>query len=374
MTSNKTNYYKNICSTVPVGFLVLNEVSDILFINDHAKRLLKIKDDYTNIIQLPLHLEYLKKRIIELSPSNKKQEIFFNYKNKLQYFELFTNFIHEDNDNKELKCITILDRTEDIKKIDIVKTMQEDLYQFKNLAAIGTMISGVAHELNNPISGISMSAQLAESSLRDLIKLSILENDNMPAETVSAILETVTYSISEIEHVKLNTTRAAKLVGGLLNYSKKEKLDLELCTLIDLINETLNITRYQPMMDASCIEINCPEDIILNCDKLKIQQVIYNIVKNALESIEKDGYVKINCSLEDNFVNISITDNGCGISSMNLNHLFTPFFTTKGPKKGTGLGLSISYRIIERHGGKIMVTSNINQGSQFIISLPTNLE
>lgn len=374
MTSNKPNYYKNICSTVPVGFLVLNEVSDILFINDHAKRLLKIKDDYTNIIQLPLHLEYLKKRIIELSPSNKKQEIFFNYKNKLQYFELFTNFIHEDNDNKELKCITILDRTEDIKKIDIVKTMQEDLYQFKNLAAIGTMISGVAHELNNPISGISMSAQLAESSLRDLIKLSILENDNMPAETVSAILETVTYSISEIEHVKLNTTRAAKLVGGLLNYSKKEKLDLELCTLIDLINETLNITRYQPMMDASCIEINCPEDIILNCDKLKIQQVIYNIVKNALESIEKDGYVKINCSLEDNFVNISITDNGCGISSMNLNHLFTPFFTTKGPKKGTGLGLSISYRIIERHGGKIMVTSNINQGSQFIISLPTNLE
>ena len=331
MTSNKPNYYKNICSTVPVGFMVINETNDILFINDHAKRLLKLKEDYTNLIQLPLHLEYFKKRIQELSPSNQKQEIFFNYKNKLQYFEVFSNFIHEDKDNKELNCITILDRTEEIKKIDIVKTMQEDLYQFKNLAAIGTMISGVAHELNNPISGISMSAQLAESSLRELIKLTIKENDNLPAETVSLILETITYSISEMEHVKLNTTRAAKLVGGLLNYSKKEKLDLELCILNDLITETLNITGYQPMMNASCVQINCPEDIILNCDKLKMQQVIYNLVKNALESIEKDGYVKINCSLEDNFVNISIKDNGCGISSMNLNQLFTPFFTTKGP-------------------------------------------
>ncbi|MGD9580636.1 MAG: sensor histidine kinase [Vampirovibrionia bacterium] len=374
MTSNKPNYYKNICTTVPVGFLVLNQDNDLLFINDQAKSLLRLKENYKNIIDLPLHLEYFKKRITELSPTDQKQEIFYNYKNKLQYFEIFSNYIHEDNEDRELKCITILDRTEDIKKIDIVKTMQDDLYQFKNLAAIGTMISGVAHELNNPISGISMSAQLAESALRELIKLAIKDNNDIPSEVVSEILETVSYSISEMEHVKLNTTRAAKLVGGLLNYSKKEKLDLELCNLKQLITETLNITRYQPMMDPSSIQINCDKNIKLNCDKLKIQQVIYNIVKNALESIEEKGLVKINCSLEDKFVNISIEDNGCGISSMNLNQLFTPFFTTKGPKKGTGLGLSISYRIIERHGGKITVNSELNKGSKFLITLPTNLE
>ncbi|MEW5821287.1 MAG: HAMP domain-containing sensor histidine kinase, partial [Cyanobacteriota bacterium] len=278
-----------------------------------------------------------------------------------------------EHNGEQIRFLTFLDKTDDIKKLDVIKSMQDDLFQFKNLAAMGTMISGIAHELNNPISGISMSSQLAENSLKYLIN-SLKKSENLPGIIFNECLDSITYSLSELEHVKLNTARAAKLVGGLLNYSKKEKLELELCNLKNILDETIKITSYQPVFNDKPIQYNCSDDIRFNCDRLKMQQVLYNIIKNAVEATKDDCLVKIDCNSDESFVTISIKDNGCGISTTDLGQLFTPFFTTKGPKGGTGLGLSISYRIIERHGGKIAVHSEVGKGSEFIITIPKNLK
>lgn len=370
-SSNTDNFYKTILEVVPVGFIVIDSTCKILYINDHARQLLQLREPITTLSELPQYLNYFKNKICSLKPQKLKYDVFFNIKNKLRYFEFFVNA--QEINGELIKYLTFLDKTEDLKKLDIIKSMQDDLFQFKNLAAMGTMISGIAHELNNPISGISMSSQLAETSLRSLVD-HLLDSNEAASGVIDKALESISYSLSEIEHVKLNTTRAAKLIGGLLNYSKKEKLDIELCNLNNILEETLKLTKHQPLFNNTEIEIDCSETINLNCDKIKIQQVIYNILKNAFESIDENGLVKINCKLKENFVTISISDNGAGIAQANLGQLFTPFFTTKGPKGGTGLGLSISYRIIEQHGGKISVKSKLKKGSEFIITLPTNLE
>lgn len=374
MNSNSlkiANHCYNICAVTPVGFIVVDFQNQILYINKQAINLLKLNAAVDTVEDLPEFLNSLKEKIIAANCNNIKNEIFIAVNNKMMYLELFINIVEDSG--KKIKIITVIDKASDLEKLEVVKTMQDDNLQFKNLAAIGTMISGIAHELNNPIAGISMSSQLAESSLKALME-SFKCNEHLSESCFNEFIEAATYCLSELEHVKLNTARAAKLVGGLLNYSKKEKLELQLCNLREIIDDTIKITQYQPLYYKATILISCPENIQLNCDKLKIQQVFFNIIKNALESLEENGLIAINCKPEEKYVRISISDNGCGIPPSNFDQLFTPFFTTKGPKGGTGLGLSISHRIVERHRGKIAVNSVVDKGSEFVITLPYNLE
>lgn len=353
---------------MPVGLLILNQEQDVLYINNRTKNILSINGNFTNLKELSPLYDPFTRLITENNFPKKKKDLFFKLKERILYLEVLIDRIESD---ETLTCITIIDKTSDLKKIDSIKSMQDELSQFKNLAAIGTMISGIAHELNNPISGISMSSQLAENILKEAIE-NISNSENTYKK--SDILDAISYTIDEISYIKLNTVRAAKLVGGLLNYSRKERLDLELCNLKNLVTETLELTKTQPVFLNADISVELNEDIQLNCDKQKVQQVLFNIIKNAVESIEKVGRVSIVCKKENDYVKISVSDNGCGVEPANINQIFTPFFTTKSSKGGTGLGLSISHRIVERHGGKITFRSTPKEGSEFVITLPLNLE
>jgi signal transduction histidine kinase len=369
-------YCEKICKNVPIGFMAINSKRQVLYINDYARKMLNLYSKIDHISDLPDYLDALKSRLINVPLYNEKKDLFVREHSRLIYIEMYlcSSSPADPEEQNQVYFISLIDKTSDLKKLDTIKAMQDELFQFKNLAAIGTMISGIAHELNNPISGISMSAQLAESSLTSIIQSLKEARHNLEPEDFNALLDSLTYSLSEIEHIKLNTVRSARLVGGLLNYSKREKLDLEHCILFQLLQETLDITRSQHVFTGAKININCPLEIKLNCDKLKIQQVIYNILKNAAEASPENPEININCTTEKKYVRIAICDNGCGIPHSNLNQLFTPFFTTKAGIGGTGLGLSISHRIVERHGGKIKVNSTVNEGSEFIVILPMNLE
>jgi len=373
---NMNEYCEKICKNVPIGFMAINSKRQVLYINDYARKMLNLYSKIDHISDLPDYLDALKSRLINVPLYNEKKDLFVREHSRLIYIEMYlcSSSPADPEEQNQVYFISLIDKTSDLKKLDTIKAMQDELFQFKNLAAIGTMISGIAHELNNPISGISMSAQLAESSLTSIIQSLKEARHNLEPEDFNALLDSLTYSLSEIEHIKLNTVRSARLVGGLLNYSKREKLDLEHCILFQLLQETLDITRSQHVFTGAKININCPLEIKLNCDKLKIQQVIYNILKNAAEASPENPEININCTTEKKYVRIAICDNGCGIPHSNLNQLFTPFFTTKAGIGGTGLGLSISHRIVERHGGKIKVNSTVNEGSEFIVILPMNLE
>jgi signal transduction histidine kinase len=372
--SKGKKYIESICKDAPVGFMVIDREFNILYITPQAKTLLRLKKSYQTIASLPDYLDVIKSRILKTELYTDHRDLFIRMKNRLIYLEMYITPLAEVAEGEDKHYIlTFVDKTNDLKKLDTIKAMQDELFQFKNLAAIGTMISGIAHELNNPISGISMSSQLAENTLKLLLD-KVKENKSCFDEEFDELVENITYALSELELVKLNTVRSAKLIGSLLNYSKREKLELELINLKKLLDETIELTSSQPVFNKAEITIKCNKEIALTCDKIKIQQVLFNILKNAVEAIEKEGQIKINCKTEGTTVNISIADTGCGILATNLGQLFTPFFTTKAHIGGTGLGLSISHRIIERHGGKISVKSVPGKGSEFIIMLPDNIE
>lgn len=364
------NFSKEIFDSIPLGLILLDSTHQIVFINRYAQGELDLEANIHDIDSLPESLNFIKNKFRKFIAKAPVKDIILTNETKTLCFEMSISKINMES--QEYFIVSLISKLSDLKKFDALKAMQTELFQFKNLAAIGTMISGVAHELNNPISGISMSSQLSITSL-NMLKSTLLKQ-NLPEEVKNEINESIDYCLTEIDFIKTNTIRAAKLVGDLLNYSKREKLELHLCHLQQVINETIELSRFQPEFAKVKIKLDCSEDLALNCDKLKIQQVIFNILKNAVESIPQSGEIDIICEAVSNYVIITISDNGCGIPNTNLDRLFTPFFTTKGPKGGTGLGLSISQRIIERHGGQITVESELNKGSKFIIKIPNNLE
>ncbi|MHB8844584.1 MAG: sensor histidine kinase [Nitrospirota bacterium] len=250
---------------------------------------------------------------------------------------------------------------------------QRHLVQSEKLASLGTLLSGVAHELNNPLSNISSSSQILAEEITD----GDLEHKK---ELVAQINE--------------QTDRARNIVRSLLEFSRdKEFKDREL-PLRALFEETIRFVKGQLPASVS-IRLDIPEDLAITADKQRIQQAFLNLIKNGIEAIPGEGAISISarkhhavdkagdgtgitnylkyrgkCTLEDDTVDIEIRDTGEGIPVDLLPKVFDPFFTTKDVGKGSGLGLFIVHEIIEEHDGCIAVDSEPGRGTAFLIRLP----
>jgi PAS domain S-box-containing protein len=232
------------------------------------------------------------------------------------------------------------------------KRIEEQLIMTDRLASIGELSSGIAHELNNPLTSVIGFSQL------------LMEGD-IPAN-IKEDLGTV-YSEAQ---------RAASIVKNLLTFARKHAPVKQLCQINSIIEDVLRLRAYEQRVNN--IEIinhmatNLPGIMI---DHFQMQQVFLNIIVNAefamLEAHHK-GKLTITTEKIDNIVRISFADDGPGISEENMKHIFDPFFTTKEVGKGTGLGLSICHGIITEHGGKIYVKSEKGQGANFVVELPLN--
>lgn len=223
--------------------------------------------------------------------------------------------------------------------------LREEMIRLDRLASLGKLSAGIAHEVRNPLTGISLL-------LDDLHDRSAFNADDKTM---------LSKALSEIERVE-------KLISSLLNYSSPVRADFREGDLARVLNDIILLMRRQAEVQGVRLEILSGELPVFRFDPEKIKQALINIIKNALEALDSGGALTITTSHNDDNVIISIHDNGPGINQQDLPLIFEPFFTRKGA--GTGLGLSITQRIIEEHHGSITVESGSGAGTTFSIVLP----
>lgn len=237
-----------------------------------------------------------------------------------------------------------------------MKEMDAQLVQSDKLASLGKLAAGVAHEINNPLAVILQKT----GWLQDL-----LEEEEFQK---SANGEEFRTSVKKIEeHVE----RARKVVHNMLGYARRMEPRLEDIDVNQTINQTVDILENFARTNNIDIQTDLAGNLPITAgDQAQLQQVILNLVNNAIDAIGKDGTVSIKSSRDPSHITVVIADSGPGIPESMQKKIFDPFFTTKSTGKGTGLGLWISYNIIEKMGGKLSLQSREGQGAAFTITLP----
>ncbi len=240
-----------------------------------------------------------------------------------------------------------------------IKQTIDALVQSERLAALGKLVTTIAHEVRNPLGSIRLATQLLSEPSDRFAPL--------PKEEQTEIDEYTSIIIKEVD-------RLNRSIEQLLAFGKPAIADAELCQIDKLLENCL--ATYQPELDRHNIDVvrdytECPP---VNVNQDGITQVIFNLFSNAIEAMETGGTLTVNTYTQGKTetVNIRIQDTGPGISQNEIPHLFDAFYTTK--QKGTGLGLYISQKILGLHGGSIEVDKNLSTGTAFVLTLPCNLE
>ena len=228
------------------------------------------------------------------------------------------------------------------------------LIQSEKMAGLGRLAAGVAHEINNPMSGIMLYANLVQEELG---------GDHPLQEDLQTI-------IREAERCKV-------IVADLLEFSHQTSYEMDLIDPNAVIRKTLGVLKHQPLFHNIEIILDFEEDILpIFGNSMRLNQVIMNIMINAAQAMEGNGSLKITTRTRANhdIDEIVISDTGPGIEESLLEKIFDPFFTTKATGEGTGLGLSVSYAIIKEHKGNIRVTSTPGSGATFTLRFPAVME
>ena len=268
---------------------------------------------------------------------------------------LKTDQLVEARDNLEEK---VVERTQEIKQTyERLQETQRRLSRSEKLAGIGTLAAGVAHEINNPLASV---ASCAEGLMNRMDDVDFKSKDD--EEVFPDYLKTI-YD---------ETYRCKAIISKLLDFSRRQVPVFGEVDMNALVANVVKLLGRQKELEKLSIELNySPESVTIYGDVNQLQQVLLNMILNAIDATADGGRIKITTIGVDKYAQIIFEDTGCGIAPADLDKIFEPFFTTKSPGKGTGLGLSICYGIIEEHKGKIAVNSNgIGKGSSFTISLP----
>jgi two-component system, NtrC family, sensor kinase len=228
------------------------------------------------------------------------------------------------------------------------------------LASIGRLAAGVAHEINNPLAIINEKAGL----MKDIIETS--EDLRGNKDKFLILLNGIFGSVN----------RCRTITHRLLGFSRRMDVSHDAIDLNDAIKEILGFLEKEILFRNIVLTLDLKENLPqVVTDKGQIQQVFLNIINNAADAVEEGGKIEIASARKDEkTVRVFIRDNGVGIPKEKLKHIFEPFYTTKEKGKGTGLGLSISYGIMQRLGGTMLVESEVNKGTTFIIEIPINAE
>jgi len=230
----------------------------------------------------------------------------------------------------------------------LAQATRRKIGQSEKMASIGRMSAGIAHEINNPLTGLLTFEHL-------------LKNEEGLSDKGKEYLE-IMYN---------ETSRMREIVTGLLNFSRESSLEMKPLDVNDVIQQWLKSPCSQKEFKNITTEKKLTEGLSkVNGDANQLQQVLTNLCFNACEAMPDGGILSISTSEEDGKVLISFEDTGCGIKEEHLEMIFEPFFTTKSVGKGTGLGLSVSYGIVRKHDGIMKVKSKEGKGTTFTITLP----
>jgi two-component system, NtrC family, sensor kinase len=236
--------------------------------------------------------------------------------------------------------------------VEELEQRQSHLLQAQKLSSIGTLTSGIAHQLNNPLNNISTSCQIAVSGL---------DKQDLPG---------VARMLSNISD---ETRRAAGIVRDLLEFSRDKNFFIHPTNVADVVDHVVSLAAIS-IPEGIRLNKDAPSDLIVDIDPQKITEALLNLVLNAIKaiSVPPGGTISISATadrMKDEAV-IVVADNGCGIAPEHLDNIFEPFYTTKEIGEGTGLGLAVVSGIINKHKGNISVQSTLGTGSSFVITLP----
>lgn len=280
--------------------------------------------------------------------------------------------------------------------LEALKHTQTQLVQNEKMSSLGQMVAGIAHEINNPVNFIHGNISHANEYTQDLLRLVDRYQQfcpNPPEEVeqeINAIdLDFLKTDLAKIfQSMQMGTVRIREIVKSLRIFSRFDEAEIKVVDIHEGIDSALTILhhRLKAKADFPAIEVIRNYGVLppVECYPAQLNQVFMNILSNAIDALEEirekkqqDAlpYIKISTEIDqDGWINISISDNGLGISKDVQDKLFDPFFTTKTVGKGTGLGLAISYQIItDKHSGRLVCHSEKRQGAEFIISIPKEI-
>ena len=233
-----------------------------------------------------------------------------------------------------------------------LQTAQAQLIQSEKLASVGQLTAGIVHDVKNPLAVIKgLAEELSEEfSIDPSMK-------------------------DQLATIRESATKASTIVTDLLKFARQSTPELERRDLRETVEASLRLTEYLARKGKVEVKVDMPPSpVLIWYDAQQIEQVLINLIGNAIQAMKNGGTARINLSEAENSIALSVQDNGVGIPEKNLKRIFDPFFTTKPEGEGTGLGLSVSFGIITRHRGQISVDSKPGLGTTFTILLPIDQE
>ncbi len=274
------------------------------------------------------------------------------------------------NENQEVDGVL-----EFIRDITLEKTYEQQIQQADKLASLGQLVSGIGHEINNPNQFIRGNVKIVRQALEDMLPIVDTHYESHPDLKIARLKyaffkEHIMTLVDDMAH---GSERIKGIVDGLRSFARKDEgMLVDLVDVNTLLGATTRLVQNEVHKRAT-IELDLAEQLpTFPGNSQKIEQVLVNLIVNAAQAIPDDvkGKILVSTSLEKNQVVVRIQDNGKGMDEKTRKQIFDPFFTTKRTKGGTGLGLAIVFRIIEEHGGNIAVSSQLHQGTTFVIHIP----
>jgi two-component system NtrC family sensor kinase len=240
-----------------------------------------------------------------------------------------------------------------------LKVTNQKLMQTDRLASLGQLAASVAHEINNPLSGVLNLSMLMQRVLKD---------DGIPPDRIAEFRR-------YLGQVTTETARVGRIVSDLLAFSRRSKPQRTYADLNAIIKSSINLLSHKLKLANADVRLELQEDLPrVLCDGSQIQQVVVNLVMNAADSLQSasGGGITISTKVGTpaDSVRLVVSDTGEGIRRENLSRIFDPFFTTKGEGKGVGLGLAVVFGIVDSHGGDVDVQSTVGIGTTFTVVLP----
>ena len=305
--------------------------------------------------------------------------------------------LEESNDKKEFllkKVITELGESKLVLEqrsqalqdlLQNLQAMQAQLVESEKMSALGVMVAGVAHEINNPNGFIYGNLNHVSEYAEDLFKLleCYQKSCSNPISELEPEIEAIELDFIKedfpklLNSMKIGAERIKQIILSLRNFSRLDEAEIKDVDIHDGLDSTLMILQNQFKKQSNSPEIQIIKEYnklpCVECYAGQLNQVFMNIIVNAIDALEKvpNPQIKISTESQENFAIIRIADNGMGINPEVQNKIFNPFFTTNSVGKGTGLGLSTCYQIIvDKHQGKLECHSNPEFGTEFLISLP----
>jgi PAS domain S-box-containing protein len=336
----------NITASITSGLVVIDLTGSVIMVNENGRTILKLSgtdylgSPYAKVLRGKMRaaVDDFMKRAASESPPHKILKI----ASDATIIEISLYAMRDSRQVTSGVLMLINDITEQ-------ESTTQQLYRAEKLATMGTMLSGIAHELRNPLSIISARTQMAKAK------------KNVNHE----------WLMKNYESIEAQTSRCADIVNSLLDFTRYRAAQLGIQKVEAILEETLLYAEYQKSFAKVTIQKNYTPGLMIYGDRSRFVQAFLNIIINAFDAMDDKGVLTLTSRREElGWAIIEINDTGSGIDSQVKNRIFDPFFTTKEPGKGTGLGLAVVLKIIHESGGEVWFSSEPG-ATTFFVKLPT---